>query len=221
MNFRSMVPVALAALVFLPAPAPADPPPWAPAHGWRAKHGDDERYEHRHKKHKHKHKHRHDEVRYEHRHAPPPVIVDADDYHRHGRAVGIDQGTCHKAVVGGLVGAAAGGFLGSKVGKGDGQLAATAAGTVLGYLIGSSVGRTMDQVDQNCVGQALERAPDQRTVAWRDPDQGADYSVTPTRTFQEAGRYCRDYVMNAVVGGEPTRVFGTACRNPDGTWTRS
>src|SRR5713226_8405530 len=29
--------VALVTLALLPVPAPADPPPWAPAHGWRKK----------------------------------------------------------------------------------------------------------------------------------------------------------------------------------------
>src|SRR5437762_7317983 len=29
--------VALISLGFVPVPAPADPPPWAPAHGWRKK----------------------------------------------------------------------------------------------------------------------------------------------------------------------------------------
>jgi len=29
--------VALLSLIFVPTPSPADPPPWAPAHGWRKK----------------------------------------------------------------------------------------------------------------------------------------------------------------------------------------
>lgn len=51
--FHRLAAVALAPLLAVsllqPAPASADPPPWAPAHGWRAKH-------------EHKHKHgRHDD----------------------------------------------------------------------------------------------------------------------------------------------------------------
>jgi surface antigen len=224
--FTRHLQAALAGLLLgLPLAAPADPPPWAPAHGWRAQHGDDDgyeceskykekkgRYEYREKcKRKGKHRRR---GRHEH------VDHDVERYEDYGRAVGIASGSCHKEVVGGLIGAAAGGLLGSQVGKGDGRLAATAAGTVLGYIVGSSVGRSMDEVDQGCVGQVLERAPDRQTVAWTDDRRDSRYEVTPTRTYREGERYCRDYVMDAMVDGRPESVTGTACRNPDGTWSR-
>jgi surface antigen len=38
MTGRTSAFLAFLALTMLPVPAPADPPPWAPAHGWRKKH---------------------------------------------------------------------------------------------------------------------------------------------------------------------------------------
>ena len=122
-------------------------------------------------------------------------------------------------ILGGAVGGALGGFLGSKVGKGSGQLAATAAGVLLGALVGSSIGRSMGAADQHCVGKTLEAAPDNQTIAWRNPDANAAYTVTPVKTFQDrSGRYCREYTTEAVVGGRTEQVYGTACRQPDGSW---
>jgi len=236
MDTRHLLAPALALLVCMPLAAPADPPPWAPAHGWRAERGGGGyeceyeekykkgKYEYKEKckgkgkdkdKHRRKGRHGHDDD-----HDRVRADRDYDDYQRHSAATGIPQGTCNRDVIGGLLGAAGGGFLGSKVGKGDGQLAATAAGTVIGYIIGSSVGRFMDDVDQGCVGQALERAPDRQTVAWTDGRRDSRYEVTPTRTFRNDGRYCRDYVLDAMIDGRADTVRGTACRNPDGSWTR-
>jgi surface antigen len=230
MDIRQLLAPMTVLLMCLPLAAPADPPPWAPAHGYRAKHGGGEyeceykkkfkkgKYEYKEKcKRRRKGRHGHDDDYERHR-----VRVDhgAEDYRRQTSAVGIPQGTCHKEVLVGLLGAAGGGFLGSKVGKGDGQLAATAAGTVIGYIVGSSLGRFMDDVDQSCVGQALERASDRQTVAWTDGRRDSRYEVTPTRTFRNDGRYCRDFVMDAIVDGRSDTVRGTACRNPDGSWTR-
>ena len=99
----------------------ADPPPWAPAHGYRAKG--------KHNKHG---KHR-------------------STYRQAYRApdVGIPSGSCNREVIGAIIGGAAGGYAGSRVGSGDGKLAATVAGTLLGLLVGGSIGRSMDEVDQN------------------------------------------------------------------------
>lgn len=136
-------------------------------------------------------------------------------------ALGIRRGTCQREVLGGMLGGAVGGVLGARIGDGEGRLAATAAGAVIGYLVGSAIGRSMDELDEACVGQALERAPDRRTVAWVDRGEQARYELTPTRTFLDGGRTCRDYVIDALVDGRAQRVSGTACRNEDGSWSRA
>jgi len=87
-------------------------------------------------------------------------------------------------------------------------------------LIGNAVGAKMDAVDQNCAGRAMEFAPDQRRVLWRNADNGLTYTLVATQTFQnERGTYCREYEASTVVAGQPQQVHGVACRQPSGTWS--
>ena len=132
---------------------------------------------------------------------------------------GIGSGNCNRELLGGLLGAAAGGLAGSQIGDGRGQLAAVAGGTLLGFLMGGTIGRNMDEVDQNCVGQALEHAQDGQQIAWNNPQTGAQYQVVPTQTVQGSdGRYCREYTATSVVSGRDQQTYGRACRQPDGSW---
>jgi surface antigen len=116
------------------------------------------------------------------------------------------------------VGGVLGGVLGAQVGGGTGQLAATAAGALLGAYLGGNVGRTMDQVDRSKTHHTLEGNPTGQTTSWKNPDSGNSYEVTPTRTYEESGRPCRDYTTEAWIEGRRETVRGTACREPDGTW---
>jgi surface antigen len=125
-----------------------------------------------------------------------------------------------KTAVGGLGGAAAGGLLGAALGGGSTGIA---AGTILGGLIGGAIGNRMDAADQQrantAAAQALESAPAGQSVAWRNPDSGNTGAVTPVRTYQTStGQYCREYTQTITVGGEKHQSYGTACRQPDGTW---
>ncbi len=192
---RPVIALASAAVVFaftvtlVAEAAYADPPPWAPAYGHNAK-----------KKGKKKNKHQ------------QPDVVYRVPY-------GIDMGNCNRDLVGGVLGGAAGAAIGSTIGDGDGRIAAIIGGTILGALVGGSIGRSMDQLDQNCVGQVLEHAEDGRTVAWNNPDADARYQVTPAGTYRNAlGNYCREYTTNSIIGGKIQEVYGTACRQPDGSW---
>ncbi len=125
----------------------------------------------------------------------------------------IGFGKCDRETIGAVLGAAAGGAVGSKIGKGDGKVLAS---------VGGNIGRAMDQVDQNCVGQILERAPNGSPVTWKDPDRGANYAVTPTKTYRRSdGRYCREYQTKIVIDGRTQDAFGTACRRNDGSWEKT
>jgi len=118
-----------------------------------------------------------------------------------------------------LAGAALGGYLGSQVGEGQGQLAATAVGVVLGGMLGRAVGQSMDQTDRMQTAQALETGRTSQSYAWRNPDTGAQYNMTPTRTFRDnGGQDCREFTTKAVLDGRHQAINGTACRQPDGTW---
>lgn len=127
--------------------------------------------------------------------------------------------TCRRELVGQIVGGAVGALAGSNIGKGSGQLYAVAGGALIGVLVGGELGRHMDRVDQGCVNQALEHVPSGRSVVWANPEAGAHYETTPQRTYQtDAGRYCREYITTATVAGRAQQVYGTACRQPDGSW---
>ena len=119
------------------------------------------------------------------------------------------------AVIGGVLG----GALGSQVGEGKGRTAAIILGTMAGSMIGGSIGRYMDEQDKMKTAQALEYNPTGKSSEWVNPDTGNAYEVTPTRTYEKAGgQPCREFTMEATIGGKQEEVYGTACRQPDGSW---
>jgi surface antigen len=143
-------------------------------------------------------------------------------------AVALSLGACaetgiNKQQGGTVVGAALGGLAGSQIGSGTGQLVAVGAGVLLGALLGNEVGKSLDKADQvyaeRNAQQTLETAPTGTTATWVNPDSGNSGSVTPTATYQGAGgEYCREYQQTVTVGGEQQSAYGTACRQPDGSW---
>lgn len=125
-----------------------------------------------------------------------------------------------KTGIGAALGAAGGGLLGAAAG---GSAAGIAAGVLLGGLLGGATGSVLDDRDKRTAStttqQALESKPSGSTTAWRNPDTGNSGSVTPVRTFQaNNGQYCREYEQSVTIGGKPQKSYGTACRQPDGTW---
>ncbi len=125
-----------------------------------------------------------------------------------------------KTAVGGLGGAVAGGLLGKSIG---GHSRDMIAGAVLGGLLGGAVGNVLDQLDRDLAIKnaqvTFETAPTGATSSWTNPDSGNSGSITPVRTYQEpTGRYCREYQQEVTVGGQRQQSYGTACRQPDGSW---
>jgi surface antigen len=123
-----------------------------------------------------------------------------------------------KEQAGTVIGAVVGGMLGNQVGQGGGRAAATILGAMAGGVIGQSIGRSMDDTDRLRTAQVLETNPTGRASHWRNPDTGHEYTVVPTRTYAAAQGPCREYTMDTVIGGRPERVYGTACRQADGSW---
>jgi surface antigen len=149
--------------------------------------------------------------------APAPALAQSHGCDRSATAQIFS--TSKENIIGSLGGAAIGGLLGSQFGSGGGKGALTAIGVVGGALAGGYVGRSMAPPDQACVRNSLEQVPTGQTAAWRNPDTGAQYQVTPTRTYESArGQVCRDFVSTALIDGREQRVEGTACRQPDGSW---
>ena len=125
-----------------------------------------------------------------------------------------------KATIGGLGGATAGGLIAAAA---HASPAGIAAGVILGGLVGGAIGDRLDAADRReaaeAARRALESSPSGSTVPWRNPDSGHSGSVTPTRTYQSSsGEYCREYQQTVMIDGKTEQSYGTACRQPDGSW---
>jgi surface antigen len=110
--------------------------------------------------------------------------------------------------------------LGAAVG-GDGK--AIAAGTILGGLLGAGIGEYLNQRDQrymsNTTYDALENAQTGQTRTWDNPDSGHSGAITPVKTYATAeGRNCREFRQTVTIEGREESAYGTACREPDGSW---
>jgi surface antigen len=125
-----------------------------------------------------------------------------------------------KAVLGSVIGAGAGALIAGALG-GRGWTVVAAA--LVGGLIGGAIGHRLDEKDKQMAAEAAYRAFEANRSGepsvWNNPDSGNHGSVTPTKTRQLAnGQYCREYRQEIWVGEEKHQSYGTACRQPDGTW---
>lgn len=125
-----------------------------------------------------------------------------------------------KTGAGAAIGAAGGGLLAAAAG---GKSKGIIAGVLIGGLLGGAIGNSLDQKDRKLAREAaslsLENQPSGTTTNWHNPDSGNSGGFTPTSTYQKAdGAYCREYEQTVTVGGEKQKAYGTACRQPDGTW---
>lgn len=120
------------------------------------------------------------------------------------------------------IGLLAGGLIGSQFGSGGDRAIGAVLGAGIGALIGGTIGQKMDEKDRKLAVEAtqktLEAAPTGSTVAWRNPDNGHSGKITPTKTYPDQGRHCREYTHVVEIGGEFQKAYGKACRKPDGQW---
>ena len=66
--------------------------------------------------------------------------------------------------------------------------------------------------------QALEASPSGTVTQWKNPD-GATSTFVPQPAFQtSAGQICREFQQTVTIAGRPQQAYGTACRQPDGSW---
>ena len=82
---------------------------------------------------------------------------------------------------------------------------------------------SLDEADTPYMSQALQSALESNksghSANWINPDNNHRGAVTPLRTFKsETGQDCRQFQRLATVAGETGLAYGTACREPDGTW---
>jgi len=121
------------------------------------------------------------------------------------------------------IGAIAGGVAGAQFGKGDGRLVTTALGALLGAGLGNSVGSSLDRADlayyDRTAQRALESGNSGKALPWNNPDSGNSGVVIPSAPFKNASnQYCREFQNKITVGGKTQSGYGTACRQPDGSW---
>src|ERR1700683_4527322 len=129
-----------------------------------------------------------------------------------------------KEVGGTVVGAGAGALIGSAFGGSPGtRLAGALGGGTVGGVLGNRIGAALDAEDKRrayaAQMQALGTGPSGAPVAWRNPDSGRYGNVVPGPVYQANGATCRQYTHTVYIDGTPQSARGTACRNPDGTWT--
>jgi surface antigen len=127
-----------------------------------------------------------------------------------------------KQGVGTVGGAALGGLLGNQFGGGTGKTIATIAGVLIGGWAGNEVGVSLDRADRGQMYQAQSQAytaPVGQQITWNNPQSGNSGYIQPVRDGTDAsGAYCREYQTSVIVGGKKQSAFGTACRQPDGSW---
>lgn len=132
--------------------------------------------------------------------------------------LGVLSGCATQEQSGMLIGAIVGGVVGSHVGRGSGEVAATFIGATIGAAVGGNVGRSMDDYDRTRVSMVLTNVHTSVPARWSNPRTRITYTMVPTRSYDSPAGYCREYTMDAVIGGQVEKVFGTACLQPDGSW---
>lgn len=198
--------VAAALMIAASQDAQASPPRWSNGHGGAVGYG----HGHRHREHRYRQRHhrRYDRARRHYR-------ANRADWNRSSTSGGFLDGITSGNLIGGLLGAAAG----TQFGKGRGRIVAILGGGILGAVLGGKVQNSIQRADRRQAQSTLETAPTGRTISWSNPNTGANYTVTPTRTYQVAtGRFCRDYTTWIFIDGYEEKASGTACRMPDGAW---
>lgn len=159
-----------------------------------------------------------------HRHYPKYKRSHHKEYgnrhHYHNKKPSYYRGSGIDRVTGGqIIGAILGGVAGTQFGKGNGRTVAIAGGAILGAIIGGEVGKSMQAADQQQANHVLETTPTGQQITWNNPDTGRQYQMTPTKTYKtESNLYCREYTSRVTIGGSRKKVYGQACRMPDGSW---
>lgn len=76
----------------------------------------------------------------------------------------------------------------------------------------------MDKLYRMRTAQTLETVRTGVQSTWKNPDTKIEYRVVPTRTYEDSSGPCREYTIDAMIGGKHEQVRGNACRTADGSW---
>lgn len=99
-------------------------------------------------------------------------------------------------------------------------LAGLVASATLGFgQTAENLSGAEQQAMADTVQYALENNRSNQSSDWVNPDTGNSGGIVPVRTFTDGQKGpCREFVTTIVIGGEQQQGYGTACRQPDGTW---
>ncbi len=80
----------------------------------------------------------------------------------------------------------------------------------------------LNHIDQQYLSistqRALEGSRSGTSVDWRNPETGNYGSITPQPPYALNNTYCRSFIQITVANEIRTRVEGSGCRMPDGSW---
>jgi surface antigen len=81
------------------------------------------------------------------------------------------------------------------------------------------LGGAEQQAMADTLQHALEENPTNQSSAWVNPDTGRSGTSVPIKTFQNSsGQPCREFISTITIAGREEQGYGTACRQPDGSW---
>ena len=119
-----------------------------------------------------------------------------------------------------IIGGILGGIVGSEIS--DGNTGGVMLGAAVGAAIGNSVGHDLDEADRTrqeyAFQQAMEHGQSTTTQDWYNPDSGNSGSFRPQPAYEANGGYCREFTQTVEISGESQEMYGSACRQPDGSW---
>ena len=135
---------------------------------------------------------------------------------------GCAPGTRSGETIGTLTGILAGAIIGHQVGgDSSAKMLGAGVGLVVGGLVGSQLGKMYDKLNreeqrihESTISSTIETSRIGEGNQWYNPETGNSGRVIITKQEE----YCREYQQTVVVGGEEQEAYGTACRQPDGSW---
>lgn len=94
-----------------------------------------------------------------------------------------------------------------------------AGGGLIGGAFGAQLGRGDRRSALEAEYRALESTPAGQAVTWDGGFSGRSGKVVASQPYRVGSQDCRQYSHTITSNGVERTARGTACRNPDGSWT--
>lgn len=113
-------------------------------------------------------------------------------------------------------------------GRGDatqpgGALSPTVISAMGGGLVSGPIGAALSGSERRsgleAEYKALEYTVSGQPVTWKGSQPGRHGEVVAAQPYRVGSQDCRQYKHTVYAGGAGATARGTACRNPDGSWT--